>query len=101
MRVETVLRDAEVADLPRLARLAEELGFDGIAQPETKHDSFVLVTLMATGTRRVQLATSVAIAFPRSPMIVAYLAHDVQAVAGGRFALGLGTQVRGHIERRF
>ena len=101
MLVETTLREAAVSDVPRLARQAEEVGFDGLAQPELSHDSFLLVGLMATATERVRLATGVAIAFPRSPMIVAYLARDLQALSGDRFALGLGTQVKGHIERRF
>jgi probable F420-dependent oxidoreductase len=101
VRVETALREAEVGEVRRLARLAEEVGFDGLAQPEVKHDPFVLVALMATATQRARLATSVAIAFPRSPMVVACMSRDLQAASGDRFALGLGTQVRGHIERRF
>jgi probable F420-dependent oxidoreductase len=59
------------------------------------------MTLAASGTQRIRLATSVAIAFPRSPMIVAYISRNLQDLSKGRFVLGLGTQVKGHIERRF
>ena len=65
------------------------------------HDPFLALTLAATATSRVTLETHVAIAFPRSPMVVAYTARDLQDLSGGRFRLGLGTQVKGHIERRF
>jgi probable F420-dependent oxidoreductase len=101
MLVETNLRDAPIAELPALAARAEALGFDGIAQSELHRDAFLAVGLLATGTSRVRLATSVAIAFPRSPTVVAYLARDLQALSNNRFALGLGTQVRAHVERRF
>jgi probable F420-dependent oxidoreductase len=101
VRVETALRTAPLTDLARLARFAEQVGFDGISQPEIQHDAFLSVGLMAPATQRLQLATGVAIAFARSPMIVAYLARDLQTVSHGRFALGLGTQVKGHVERRF
>lgn len=101
MKIETVLPDARLTAIPRLARQAEAFGFDGIAQPELRHDPFVALTLAAPATERVLLATSVAIAFPRSPMVMAYQARDLQDLTGGRFVLGLGTQVKGHIERRF
>jgi len=99
--VETSLREVPLAEVPRAAGLAEALGFDGLTASEVKQDPFLAVTLMATASRRLRLTTSVAIAFPRSPMIVAYLANDLRELSRGRFALGLGTQVKGHIERRF
>jgi probable F420-dependent oxidoreductase len=83
------------------AREAEELGFDGLWTSETKHDSFLPLALAASATERMRLGNSVAIAFSRSPMVTAQLAWDLQALSGGRFALGLGTQVRAHVERRF
>jgi probable F420-dependent oxidoreductase len=101
MLVETNLRNAPITELAGLAARAEALGFDGIAQSELRGDAFLAVGLMATSTSRVRLATSVAIAFPRSPTVVAYLARDLQALSSNRFALGLGTQVRAHVERRF
>lgn len=101
MRIEAHLPDVPMADLARVARRVEELGFDGIAQPELRSDPFVALAAIATATARVRLATSVAIAFGRSPMVVAYTARNLQDLSGDRFALGLGTQVKGHVERRF
>ncbi len=101
MKIETIIPDSAFEQIPALARRLEELGFDGLAQPELKHDPFVALALAAPVTQRLTLATSVAIAFPRSPMVVAYQAHDLQRLSRGRFVLGLGTQVKGHIERRF
>jgi probable F420-dependent oxidoreductase len=101
VNVELNLRDTLLDQLGPTATLAEELGFDGLAQPETRHDPFVALTVAGAATSRTRLATAVALAFPRSPMTVAYLARDLQDLSHGRFALGLGTQVKGHIERRF
>lgn len=83
------------------ALLAEELGFDAFSSPEIAHDPFIPLALAARQTRRVGLRTAIAVAFPRSPMISANLAWDLHAESGGRFVLGLGTQVKPHIERRF
>jgi probable F420-dependent oxidoreductase len=99
--VETGLRDVPWQQVAAEAARAEALGFDSIGAPELKRDPFISVAVAATSTSRIELATSVAIAFPRSPMVVAYTARNVQDLSGGRFALGLGTQVKGHIERRF
>ena len=101
MLVETHLPDAEWSALATLARAAEATGVDSIAQAELARDPFVALAALAPGTRRVELATSVAIAFPRSPMVVAYSARSLSDMTDGRFSLGLGTQVKGHIERRF
>jgi probable F420-dependent oxidoreductase len=83
------------------ARAAEELGFDGLWTSETKHDSFLPLAIATPNTRTMRLGNSVAIAFSRSPMVTAQLAWDLQSLSGGRFILGLGTQVRAHVERRF
>ena len=83
------------------ARAAEDLGFAGLWTSETKHDAFLPLVIAANGTRRMQLGTSVAIAFSRSPMETAQTAWDLQDLSGGRFILGLGTQVKAHITRRF
>jgi probable F420-dependent oxidoreductase len=83
------------------AREAEEDGFDCVTTAELRHDPFVPLAFAALHTRTVQLATSVAIAFPRSPMIVANTAFDLHRHSNGRFVLGLGTQVKAHNERRF
>jgi probable F420-dependent oxidoreductase len=83
------------------ARAAEAMGFDGVMSAEIAHDPFIPLAMAAMATERIELATGIAVAFPRSPMITANLAWDLQAHSGGRFALGLGAQVKGHNERRF
>lgn len=83
------------------ARAAEEMGFAGLWSNETKHDGFLPLALAASATERIELGTSVAIAFSRSPMEVAQTAWDLQDLSGGRFILGLGTQVKAHVTRRF
>ena len=114
MRVETLLplgkldpglRAAETPlDLARIgddARLVERLGYDGLAVEETKDDPYVVMALAAHATARLRLTTAVAMAFPRSPTITAMSAWTIQKLSRGRFVLGLGSQVRGHIVRRF
>jgi probable F420-dependent oxidoreductase len=88
-------------DVERTARAAEDLGFAGLWSSETKHDAFLPLAVAANATERIDLGTSVAIAFSRSPMETAQTAWDLQSLSGGRFVLGLGTQVRAHVERRF
>ena len=84
------------------ARKIEEVGFDGILSPETAgHDPFFPLLVAAEHTRRVSLNTGIAVAFPRSPMVTAQMAWDLQRFSGGRFCLGLGTQVKAHNERRY
>src|SRR3954451_948526 len=101
MRVETGLYKCPMPRVAELARLAEDLGYDGLTFSEVRHDPFVVAAVAAAATSRLQLSTSVAIAFPRSPMVVAEATHNLQELSGGRFTVGLGTQVRGHITRRF
>ena len=83
------------------AKLAEQLGYHSVLMEETKDDPFQVLALAATTAHRIRLGTSVAIAFARSPFVVAQSAWTLQKISGGRFELGLGSQVRGHIERRF
>src|SRR5712692_11901862 len=83
------------------ARHAEALGYDGVVTEETKHDPYIVMALAAQATSRVGLATAVAIAFPRSPAVTALSAWNLQQLSRGRFTLGLGSQVKGHIERRY
>ncbi|MBI4609116.1 MAG: TIGR03617 family F420-dependent LLM class oxidoreductase [Candidatus Rokubacteria bacterium] len=83
------------------ARKVEAMGFDCLWASETQHDPFLPLGVAAASTSRIKLGTSIAVAFPRSPMILAYIAWDLQAASDGRFILGLGTQVKGHNERRF
>jgi probable F420-dependent oxidoreductase len=83
------------------ARAAEDLGFAGLWTSETKHDAFLPLAVAANATETMDLGTSVAIAFSRSPMETAQTAWDLQSLSEGRFILGLGTQVKAHVERRF
>jgi probable F420-dependent oxidoreductase len=104
-KVDPGLRAAETPlDIARVgedARLVEELGYDGLVTEETKDDPYVIMALAAQGTTRIRLTTGVAMAFPRSPTITAMSAWSLQRLSKGRFKLGLGSQVRGHIQRRF
>ena len=95
------LNTSNIKGIPDEARWAESVGYDGLCTEETGHDPLLPLALAATTTSRVTLEPRVAIAFPRSPMVFAYAAMDLQNLSGGRFRLGLGTQVKGHIERRF
>jgi probable F420-dependent oxidoreductase len=83
------------------ARGAENLGFAGLWTSETRHDAFLPLAIAANETGRIELGTAVAIAFSRSPMEVAQTAWDLQDLSSGRFILGLGTQVKAHVKRRF
>jgi probable F420-dependent oxidoreductase len=80
---------------------AEEAGYDGFGVPETRHDPFTALSLAARATSTISLHSAIAVAFARNPMNMAVLANDIQLISGGRFRLGLGSQVRGHIERRY
>jgi probable F420-dependent oxidoreductase len=84
-----------------LASDAERRGYDGVWLPEITHDPFPLLAVAATRTERVTLGTSIALAFARNPMSLAVLANDLQLYSGGRFILGLGSQIRPHITKRF
>jgi len=101
MHVTYRLATNDLASVPSEAAWAEGMGYDAMSSNETAHDSFLPLALAATSTNRAILETRVAIAFPRSPMITAYLGRDLQDLSKGRFRLGLGTQVKGHIMRRF
>ena len=101
MKVDTVIPLADWSAIPEAARRAEAMGFAGVMAPEIQNDPFIPLAVAATATEKVRLGTAVAIAFPRSPMVVANLCFDLQRNSRGRFVLGLGTQVKGHNERRF
>ena len=101
MKIDAALRDYDLRTIPEQARKLEALGYDGIWTSETQHDPFLPLAVAATATSSINLGTSIAVAFPRSPMITAYTAWDIQKASAGRFILGLGSQVRAHNERRF
>lgn len=100
MRVETPI-SGDLTHVAEAARQAEELGYDGVSTSETKHDPFLPCLLALEHTQRLTAGTAIAVAFPRSPMVVAETCWDLAAFSGGRFKLGLGTQIRAHTERRF
>jgi len=89
------------SDAVETARRAEEDGFDGVWCAETGHDPFLPLLLAAEHTERVALGTGIAVAFARNPMSMAMVANDLQRYSEGRFMLGLGSQIRPHIEKRY
>ena len=91
----------DIAEFGAGAAVVESLGYDAVLVEETKDDPFQLLALGAASTTTVGLGTSVAMAFPRSPTITAMSAWSLQKLSSGRFSLGLGSQVRGHIRRRY
>lgn len=85
-----------------LAREAENRGsVRGLFVAEAAHDPFVALTTASTATTRIELGTSIAVAFARTPMLMAYSAHDVHRLSGGRLVLGLGSQIKPHVTRRY
>ncbi len=101
MQIDAEVAVAEPAEAAWLARKAEEFGFDCFWASETKHDPFVQLAIAAGATSQIELGTSIAVAFSRSPTTLAYTSWDLQSLSKGRMILGLGSQVKGHIERRF
>jgi probable F420-dependent oxidoreductase len=91
----------DLAQSRQSARDAEEAGYDGVWSAETSHDPFLNLLLAADATERLELGTSIAVAFARSPMTLAATANDLQACSKGRFILGLGSQIKPHITKRF
>ncbi len=101
MKIDVGVLVPNLFDLPNVARAAEELGFDALWTSETQHDPFLPLAIAAEHTSRIGLGTAIAVAFPRSPTVLAHIAWDLANASHGRFILGLGTQVKAHIERRF
>jgi probable F420-dependent oxidoreductase len=101
MRVERFLLSGSWKSIADTAVAAEDAGFDSLGLPEVAHDPFIPLAFAAARTTRIGLRTGIAVAFARSPMITANLAWDLHAGSGGRFCLGLGTQVQAHVEKRF
>ena len=91
----------DIASVYDDARQVEGIGYDGLMVEETKVDPYIVMALAAQSTSQLNLGTAVAIAFTRSPAVTAMAAWNLQRLSGGRFTLGLGTQVKGHIQRRF
>ncbi len=101
MRVQSSIPLTDWRSVGKAARAAEEAGFDGVLSYEIANDPFSPLAFAAVATERVRLGTAIAVCFPRSPMVVAQMSWDLHTQSGGRFTLGLGTQVKGHNERRF
>lgn len=101
MKLSTNLVVDSLREVAEPARKIEELGFESLYISERKHNPFLQLAIAATVTERIKLGPEVALAFPRNPMVLAYTAWDTQRASGGRFILGLGTQVKAHNERRF
>src|SRR6185295_14971320 len=101
MQVETTIVAQNLAAYAEQAKRLEEIGYDCVVTPEAGHDPFLPLTVIAEHTQHIKFGTAVAIAFPRSPMVTAQIAWDLQRFSNGRFMLGLGTQVKGHNERRY
>ncbi len=100
MKIDAGLMGA-LAEAPKHARQLETQGFDGVVTAELGSDPFFPLLLAAEHTERVELMTSIAVAFSRNPMLLAYLANDLQAYSKGRFLLGIGSQIAPHITKRF
>ena len=101
MRVEAFTYGMRWSEIQAAARRAEQAGFERLGVPEITGDPFLSVGVAALATERIALTTAIAVAFPRSPMVTAQTAWSLQVNSGGRFTLGLGTQVKAHNERRF
>ena len=101
MKLDAALPPIRLADVPATAKAAEALGFAAIWTQETQHDPFLPNVLIAEHTSRISCGTGIAVSFGRSPATIAYSAWDLAAQSNGRFILGIGTQVKAHIERRF
>jgi probable F420-dependent oxidoreductase len=90
-----------LGDVPRQAKQLEAQGFDGLLSAELSHDPFFPLLLAAEHTERIELMTSIAVAFARNPMLLANIGNDLQAISNGRFSLGIGSQIAPHITKRF
>jgi len=101
MKFDASIPPTSLKQIPELVTVAEEIGFDALWSVETQHSPFLPLALVAEHSQRLQFGTAVAIGFARSPATMAYTSWDLAEASGGRFILGLGTQVKAHIERRF
>ena len=100
MKIDTIMFSPDLSTVPGQVTDAETFGYDGFWSAETSHDPFLPLTLAAEHSTDIELGTAIAVAFARNPMSMAYLAHDLQSYSG-RFILGLGSQIKPHIEKRF
>ena len=101
MKITTSIPLDDLNKVPAAVQRREAAGYDGINTQENRQDPFLPLAVAAVNSDSLELATSIAISFARSPMVFANIGWDLQRASGGRFVLGLGTQVKGHNERRF
>jgi probable F420-dependent oxidoreductase len=101
VKVDSGMMGVEIAEMAARARELEELGYDGLVTAETSHDPFLPLAIAAEHTERIELTTGIAVAFARSPMTLANTAWDLNLYSHGRFILGLGSQIKPHITKRF
>jgi probable F420-dependent oxidoreductase len=101
VRIDAMTLGGPLAGIGDEVRRAEARGYDGWFVGETAHDPLLACVAAGQASERLQVGTGITVAFPRSPMHVAYAAHDLQALTAGRFVLGLGSQIRPHVEKRF
>ena len=101
MRFDVTVFPTSLNEMPALAQAVEAYGFGALWTSETAHNPFLPLPLAVAATRRIELGTAIALAFPRSPTVMAQIAWDLAAQSDGRFVLGLGAQVKAHITRRF
>ncbi len=101
MKIDAFVYDGTLERMGEVAAAHEAAGYDGVFLGEAAHDPFLPLAAAVGATSRLTLGTGVAVAFPRSPMHLANLGHDLQVASGGRFILGLGSQIRAHVEKRF
>src|ERR1700739_4691817 len=101
MKLDVGMRDYNLGAVREDARQMEAIGYDCLWASETQHDPFLPLAVASAATSSIKLGTSIAVAFPRSPMVLAFTAGDLQKGSAGRFILGLGSQVKAHNQRRF
>ena len=100
MKIDAIIH-GDLASAATSIRRAEDAGFDGAVSVEISHDPFLPLAMGAASTERIDLMTGIAVAFARNPMNVAVLANDINRLSGGRFIVGLGSQIKPHITKRF
>lgn len=101
MKVDFYMPPGPLDEVGDMARWAQKIGYDGFFTADTGHEPFLPIVNAATAAPGLEFGTAIAVAFARSPMVVAQTAWDLAAFTNGRFLLGLGTQIKPHIERRF
>src|SRR5438270_10632469 len=101
MKIDSMGYYASVMEAGRAAASGEEFGYDGFWAPDTQADTFLSCAVAAEHTERIALGTGIAVAFARNPMTVAMPANDLQLLSEGRFMLGVGSQIKPHIEKRY